>query len=76
NTFKHAQASSIYVKAIIEHNLLVLEIEDDGIGYKRASSKKHYGIIGMIERTELLNGQFEIFRKLDKGTKIIVKIPL
>ncbi|WP_339195857.1 sensor histidine kinase [Solibacillus sp. FSL R5-0449] len=76
NTFKHARAKVIQVKATIEHNFLIFEIEDDGVGYTRASGTSHYGIIGMRERTELLNGQFNIFRKIDKGTKIIVKIPL
>ena len=59
-------------------DLIVLIIEDDGIGFNPKHKKnrsKGLGLIGMQERATLINGTVEIESALKKGTTIYVRIP-
>jgi len=83
NARKHAQASHIWVRLKpVEPDIVVLEIEDDGAGFNVGSVNKSYdqrgslGMVNMRERTELVNGLFQISSEIGKGTVIRVLIPL
>jgi len=83
NARKHAQAAHIWVRMrMIEKDLLLLEIQDDGVGFDVEAVSRSYdqrGSLGMInlrERTELINGVLNIQSVPGKGTKIHVAIPL
>ncbi len=81
NIHKHASASRVNVSVEIIHGEMRLEIEDDGRGidcwdgdlYAIAHDGK-FGILGMKERVEQLNGQFSI--DSGKGTRLLILIPL
>ncbi|GLB60210.1 sensor histidine kinase [Cytobacillus sp. NCCP-133] len=77
NALKHAEAREITVKLEINQTRVAAVIKDDGKGFniqeKRAES---FGIIGMRERVELLEGQLSIDSKMGKGTIVIIQIPL
>lgn len=85
NARKHASAEAITVRLTqIEPGLLLLEINDNGVGFdvqeiaqsydKRANSS--LGMVNLRERTELVNGHLQIDSKSGKGTKVQVFIPL
>lgn len=82
NARKHAQASNLWIRMGLRNNNLVLQIEDDGIGFDVASVQNRYderGSLGMInlhERTELLGGRIRIESAPGKGTRITVIAPL
>ena len=81
NIYKHADASHVGVSVELSPGELRLEIKDDGKGiglssdelYKRASKGK-YGILGMKERIEQLNGQFTV--ESGVGTRLVITVPL
>jgi signal transduction histidine kinase len=83
NARKHAQAEHIYVRVkSMENDLVVLEVEDDGIGFDMQSIDEDYeihdslGLINMRERAELVNGIMNIMSVPGKGTHIKAIIPL
>ncbi len=82
NIKKHAYAKNVEVKLVASYPLLIIVINDDGYGFipgeriPKAISEKRMGIRSMEERTALLKGKFRINSKINKGTKIKIKIPV
>lgn len=73
NSIRHGQASEIVIELKQEHNMLQLCIIDNGIG--SASIKKGYGMKGIQERVESINGSVVFLSSLGKGFKTTVSIP-
>jgi len=83
NACKYAQASHIWVRMRdYDQDILILEIQDDGIGFDRATEETaaeqrgSLGLRNMSERTEMVNGLFRLDSAIGKGTTIRVLIPL
>ncbi len=77
NALKHADATTITVKLEIDHSKVIAVIKDDGVGFDSHEKKKDsFGLIGMRERVEMLEGQLTVDSKVGKGTIIIIQIPL
>lgn len=78
NIARHSKAEQVEVNLEIKDNNLQLEIIDNGIGYDIDGSKneKSLGILGMQERVHILGGTFSIHGEKEKGTSVIVEIPL
>ncbi|MCP4611916.1 MAG: sensor histidine kinase [Planctomycetes bacterium] len=81
NIRKHADASKVDVSIELLPGELRMEIKDNGKGiglsgdelYKGAYKGK-YGILGMKERIEQLNGQFTA--ESGVGTRLVITVPL
>ncbi|MFC6334913.1 sensor histidine kinase [Paenibacillus septentrionalis] len=78
NVQKHASASRVTIMLSFRVNNLQIKVKDNGRGFIRMPStdQQHYGIIGMYERVELLEGVIDIQSEVDKGTEITIEIPL
>ncbi|GAE95075.1 sensor protein DegS [Gracilibacillus boraciitolerans JCM 21714] len=77
NAIKHAEADSIKVDLDITCQRVIVIISDNGKGFDQTQKKeKSFGIIGMQERIEMLDGNMKINSKVGQGTKIHIKIPL
>ncbi len=83
NARKHAQADHIWVRLhFAAQDILLLEVVDDGVGFDPADLASGYdqrgslGMVNMRERTELVNGLFQIESKPTQGTAVRVWIPL
>lgn len=76
NIMRHASATMINIDLFIVQNQIKLIIADNGKGFNKNSPKEALGIIGMRERTSILNGSFFILSEKMKGTRIIISIPL
>ena len=77
NALKYAQASQIDVQLSNAQKGIELTVMDNGVGMdtQLVDQSKHFGLLGMRERAQALNGTCHIESELDKGTKIIVLIP-
>lgn len=76
NAIKHAEATLIKVKLDIGAKNLVMAINDNGKGFDPALKRdKSFGLIGMRERVEMLNGKLTINSTIGEGTKIMIKVP-
>lgn len=78
NIMLHSKAKSISVKLELRDEILLLSVKDDGIGItqEQINSSKSFGIVGMSERAEQINGSFEINSEINKGTEIKVTVPV
>jgi signal transduction histidine kinase len=82
NARKHANAQNVTVKMCVRDGYLVSEIEDDGKGFDVQSvmdsydQNSSYGLVGLQERAELVNGRTTIESRPGKGTKISLSVPL
>ncbi|MCF2571691.1 sensor histidine kinase [Brevibacterium sp. UCMA 11754] len=79
NVVRHAHATRANVRVSRDGEFLHIEIGDDGHGTDEASLGRDddsgTGIIGMRERTKLLDGTFEITSASGDGTHISVRLP-
>lgn len=71
----HAQEASILIKK--ENSMAKIIICDDGNGFDPASIEQnsHFGIKNIKERTQSMNGKFELKSDIDFGTEIVITIP-
>lgn len=78
NVARHANAEHVQVCLSITNDQLLLSIRDDGEGFDQLKvvAKKTLGILGMKERATMLGGTYEIQHAPEKGTVVLVKIPL
>jgi signal transduction histidine kinase len=73
NAAKHAKAARASVSLHVDRDLLVLSIQDDGIGGANPSGRS--GLTGLRDRIEALGGEFGIESPPGRGTRIDVQIP-
>jgi len=83
NACKYAQANHIWIRMKeLEKDIVLLEIEDDGVGFEKSEVESHteqrgnLGLKNMKERTDMVNGIFRLDSVVGKGTTIRVVIPL
>ncbi|MGM9945759.1 MAG: sensor histidine kinase [Lysinibacillus sp.] len=76
NALKHGKPKEINVKLEWLKGDINIVVKDDGIGFDNENGKEQsFGIIGMRERIELLEGQMQIHSVIGKGTTVLFKIP-
>ncbi len=77
NALKHARASEITVDLSLDGDKIVVAIQDNGIGFDvKVRKDQSFGLIGMKERVGLLNGTIQVQSTPNKGTYILIRIPI
>lgn len=77
NALKHAKAETIQVKVELQKSKVFVIIKDNGVGFDVSEKKKgRFGMIGMKERVDILDGTLSVHSKQGAGTIISIKIPL
>lgn len=79
NTFKHAHASKVQVKVEFQYEHVSVVVKDDGVGFvvsEKSADGESFGILGMKERTQLLEGKMEIHSQPKQGTRVQFQIPI
>jgi two-component system, NarL family, sensor histidine kinase DegS len=77
NAVKHAEPTTIKVRLEVMQELVVISIIDDGRGFDITQKKENsFGIIGMRERVEMLDGSINFYSEIGKGTRVLIKVPL
>lgn len=82
NAVQHAQASTISISGELSENHIYLIIVDDGIGFdfpipadiSTQNGEKHYGLIMMQERAEIIGTVLKLDSSPGNGTKITLEI--
>ena len=77
NVVKHAKASTIKISLLKLKDTLKIECLDDGEGFdlKILKKTKQFGLMGIKERAQALNGKFDIKSDPKKGTHLTIIIP-
>ena len=82
NIKRHAGAKRATIRLVVSSPDIVMRIKDDGKGFdvndrrQHALQEKRMGLQSMVERVRLLQGQITIRSRTDKGTYILIQIPL
>jgi len=78
NIARHANATKVKVSLRETDSKFVFRIVDNGKGITReqVSNPRSFGLMGMRERARFCGGEVEITGSQDKGTAVIVRIPL
>lgn len=77
NALKHAEATEIEVKTEVKNNQLLVMVKDNGKGFDTTVKKENaFGLMGMKERVDLLEGTLTIRSKIGAGTTVFIRIPL
>ncbi|MGK0273092.1 MAG: two-component system NarL family sensor kinase [Cocleimonas sp.] len=82
NIEKHAKSAENVILTIKQkRHFISLSIANDGIGFNKQTLEKTnpdrgLGLRNMVDRTELLEGHLTVNSSLDKGTTVIVNIPV
>ncbi|GGF91607.1 signal transduction histidine-protein kinase/phosphatase DegS [Paenibacillus abyssi] len=82
NALKHANPSIVSLGVTYQAHMVKIVIQDNGVGFhvdlveSRARDNSNFGLIGMRERVELLEGRMEIESAINGGTKIMIHIPI
>ena len=73
NVVKHANASSVTIRAHRQAGRLLLLLEDDGCGLPEHRSPQGYGLLGIRERVQALGGSLQL--SCIHGTQLTVHLP-
>jgi signal transduction histidine kinase len=82
NASKHSNAHNVSIKMYIREGFFIAEIEDDGEGFdvqavmENYDQNTSYGLLGLQERAELVNGRTTIESKPGQGTRVVLSVPL
>jgi two-component system sensor histidine kinase DegS len=82
NVLKHANATYVSLEVTFQPKVLKIVIQDNGDGFdqqkveEKIAEGNHFGLVGMRERVELLEGSFHIDSAPGRGTKLTLKIPI
>ncbi|MFD1067705.1 sensor histidine kinase [Oceanobacillus locisalsi] len=76
NVIKHSEATEVKVKLEILKDRITLVIADNGKGFQPdEKSDDSFGLIGMKERVEMLEGKLDIATAESKGTTVTINVP-
>lgn len=82
NARRHGKPSRIMLDLVFESHEVRLVVSDDGLGFHppqpldRLARDEHFGLLGMQERVQQLNGTLQVSSKPGKGTVIRAALPL
>ena len=75
NAGKHGRAEHARIELRDDGTAITLTIGDDGIGFDPAARTSGFGLSGIRERVELLDGNLRVTSAPSQGTTIAVEIP-
>ncbi|TGA95878.1 histidine kinase [Sporolactobacillus shoreae] len=77
NACVHANPSNVRIRLEFRKDEVIILVKDDGAGFDQSVKKEgSYGLIGMKERADLLNGELTINSSPEHGTTILAAIPI
>ncbi len=82
NAIKHGQARSIKVSIKRDYKNIILNVEDDGIGFDISKIEPYpdkiggFGLFSIRERLKYLGGYLKVESKADHGTRVMLVLPL
>ncbi len=82
NLGRHAKAHQAWVEVGFDEGSLSVSVRDDGVGFSPPGDPSalghegHYGIMGMYERAEFVQGNLEVKAAPGSGTTIFIRLPL
>lgn len=78
NVARHAEATKVSAILQVADRQIYFSIHDNGKGFVVTTDnhKKTLGLLGMKERAAMIGGTLEINSSTDKGTSVVITVPL
>jgi PAS domain S-box-containing protein len=76
NAARHSSASRVLVEVAKQDGELCVRVSDDGEGFDPAGESAGFGLRGMRERVDLLDGELRVLSRPGEGTEIIARLPV
>ena len=78
NALKHSHATRIEVKPQQEHDMIALQVSDNGDGFSVTTDNPspHHGLSSINEQVTFLNGHMTIKANPEGGTNVDIRIPM
>lgn len=78
NAARHARATRIRIALRVEDRMLVLRLEDDGVGFDSLATQApgHFGLANLRDRAGALGGSVIIESTLGAGTHLSIQVPI
>jgi signal transduction histidine kinase len=79
NILKHAQATQVQLTLSYISDVVILDVQDNGVGLEGAepsSLSGGFGLQAMRERVETCGGTLAVESDLNEGTTVVIAIPL
>jgi len=78
NIVRHSEAKKVEAQLNQRSGRMELIITDNGKGFKISDGpiNKTFGLLGMRERANMMNGTLKLESKLGKGTTLELSVPL
>jgi signal transduction histidine kinase len=75
NTLKYAEAENLNITINYLKEKLEISAQEDGIGFNINDVEKGSGLINMQKRAEMINAEFQLKSKPEKGTTLHLVYP-
>lgn len=82
NIIKHSNATEVTIIVSVEEENLHIFVQDNGVGFdyekyiNNEKMKFGLGLSSIIERVKILSGKYKIKSEINKGTTIVILIPI
>jgi len=76
NVIKHARASEVRLRIMLEASVLSIGIQDDGCGFDTAARSPGSGLRNLKRRMEDIGGSFAVESRLGAGTDVRLRLPV
>lgn len=75
NAVKHSQGSSLSIRVVEENGRVLVTVRDDGVGFDPEASSGGFGLVGMRERADLVEGRVLIDSEPGRGAVVRAELP-
>lgn len=76
NIIKHAKASSAIIILHSDTKNILVEVNDDGIGFDIGKKRQGIGLSNIQSRVSMYEGDFKLRSKAGEGSRLTVKFPI
>lgn len=75
NALRHARAKHFVAQIVFTPDIVRLDLRDDGSGFDSSRKNGGFGLLGIRERLERMDGQLTIQSTPGEGTAILITVP-
>jgi signal transduction histidine kinase len=76
NVAKHAGATSVEIAVVEDDGCIDVTVRDDGAGFDPGVAHTGFGLLGMRERVQLVDGELKVETTPGAGTTVRAKLPV
>jgi two-component system sensor histidine kinase DegS len=76
NAIRHGKATQILLGLEVDASMARLIINDNGKGFQKNERYSGFGLVGIRERVELLQGHFTLNSSPGSGTNLLIEVPV